>query len=83
MNTIPQFTLTPSNLINGNVNDYIVSLESNVWLEDGDRLLFTTPDTVSFGPNGISCDPIDLDTPVGVSKVHCETIDAISAVVTF
>ena len=82
MNTIPQIQITPSNLINGNVNDYHVSLESYVWLEDEDRLLFTTPESVGFGPNGISCDPID-QAPIGVSKVHCETTDASSFVVTF
>ena len=82
MNTIPEIAITPSNLINGSVNDYHISLSSNVWLFDGDRLIVTTPESVGFGPDGISCDPIEA-APIGVSKLHCESIDEGSFAVTF
>lgn len=32
MNTIPTIEITPKSLVNGEVNDYHIKLESNVWL---------------------------------------------------
>ena len=82
MNTIPTIEITPKSLINGEVTDYHIKLESNVWLQDLDRVLFTTPESVGFGSDGISCDPIS-PTAIGVNEIFCEITDEGSFAVTF
>lgn len=54
---------------------YTFTLDSFVTLKDQDRVMITTPPTVSFGPDGLTCSPISPD-PVGVTGVSCEIVDA-------
>ena len=82
MNTIPEISITPASLINGDINDYHITLKSDVLLKNEDRLILTTPESVGFGSDGISCDPVG-PASIGVSKIHCEGTDSGSFVVTF
>ena len=77
MNTLNSIEITPVKLINGAITDYLVRIQTSIPLKNRDRILITTPPTVTFGPNSISCDPI---TPkaIGVGAVSCEIVDDIS-----
>ena len=71
MNSLTSMEMVPANLINGAVTDYHIKFDSFVHLEDGDRVLITTPPTIGFGPNGVSCKPIE-SAAVGVIETSCE-----------
>ena len=74
MNKLTSIEITPTSQINGIVTDYKVKIDSFVHLENRDRVLITTPPTVGFDLDGISCDAMPV--PVGVTEVSCENIDA-------
>lgn len=79
MNDMTSMKISPINLvdgavINGATTDYKIEMDSFVYLHDEDRILITTPPSIGFGPEGISCDPATPD-PLGVSTVSCESID--------
>lgn len=76
MNTLNSFEITPVKLINGAITDYLVRIQTFIPLKNRDRILITTPPTVTFGPN-ISCDPIKPKA-IGVGAVSCEIVDDIS-----
>ena len=73
MNSLTSIEITPASQINGIVTDYIVKIDTFVYLENRDRVLITTPPTIGFDIDGISCDP--MPNPVGVTWVSCENID--------
>ena len=73
MNTLTGLEIIPQSLINGAVTDYLIRIDSFVFLKDNDRILITNPPTVSFGPNGISCAPATPEK--GVSQATCEVVD--------
>ena len=74
MNTLSSVEITPVELINGAITDYHVKVDSFVHIKNRDRILITTPPTVTFGKESLSCDPISPD-PIGVTVVSCERID--------
>lgn len=61
MNTLNSLSIQAASLINGDVTDYKIGLQSLVNLKDSDRILLEIPPSVGFGPNGISCDPAEPD----------------------
>ena len=73
MNELTKLEIEPLDLTNGAVTDYLVRIDSFVYLKDNDRLMITNPETVGFGPDGITCHPTRPD-PLGVSAVSCEKI---------
>lgn len=74
MTSLTSITITPENLINGAVTDYIISIDTSVELKENDRILITTPPSVTFSAQGASCDPVFPDA-IGVTEVTCEMID--------
>lgn len=48
MNTLKAINIQAESKINGAITDYIMEIESDVELKDGDRILITTPKTVGF-----------------------------------
>lgn len=48
MTSLTSITITPENLINGAVTDYIISIDTSVELKENDRILITTPPSVTF-----------------------------------
>ena len=80
MNTLSSLAIVATNLTNGAVTDYHVSLDSFVHIKDQDRILLTTPSQIGFGPNGLTCKPVE--PAVGVTAVSCESIDANTFAVT-
>ena len=59
MNTLTGVEIVPRSQVNGAVTDYLLRIDSFVFLKDGDRILITNPPTVGFGPNGITCAPVE------------------------
>lgn len=58
MNALTGVEIEPQSLINGAITDYLLRIDTFVFLKDGDRILITNPPSVSFGPDGISCAPV-------------------------
>lgn len=73
MNTLTGLEIVPQSLINGAVTDYLIRIDTFVFLKDEDKILITNPPTVSFGPDGISCGPSDPEQ--GVTESTCEVLD--------
>lgn len=71
MNSLTSMEMVPASLVNGAVTDYQIKFDSFVHLEDGDRVLITTPPTIGFGASGVSCKPIEA-AAVGVTETSCE-----------
>ena len=59
MNTLTAVEIVPTSLVNGDVTDYTIKIDSVVHLADGDKILISNPDSVGFGPDGITCKPTD------------------------
>ena len=77
MNVMSGIEITPKDLTNGAVTDYTISLDTFVFLEDGDIILLTNPPEISFGADGLTCSAVSPD-PVGVTEASCENIDGSS-----
>lgn len=80
MNFLTGIEITPTSKVNGIVTDYKVKIDTFVYLDNRDRVLITTPPTIGFDIDGISCDP--MPNPVGVTEVSCENIDDQTFVIT-
>ena len=74
MNTLTSVEINPVALQNGAITEYRVTIDTFVHLKDKDRILITTPPTVTFGPESLSCAPMSPE-PIGVTKVSCDRID--------
>ena len=74
MNTLTGIEITAADLTNGAVTDYRMKLITLVHLKDEDRIMLTTPPTILFGPNGITCLAVTPDA-IGVIEASCEVID--------
>mgnify|MGYP000238662547 CR=1 FL=1 len=74
MNTLTSIEITPVELINGKVVEYRIKIDSFVNLKNRDRVMITTPETVTFGRDSLSCYPVEPE-PIGVTKASCERID--------
>ena len=66
MNTMNGVEIIPLELINGEVTDYKIKIDTFVHLKNRDRIMLTTPPTVTFGPNSLSCRPVSPE-PIGVT----------------
>ena len=74
MNQMTGVEITPLVLINGLVTDYLIKIDTFVHLKNQDRIIITTPPTVTFGQESLSCRPVSPD-PIGVTKCSAERND--------
>ena len=66
MSELKAFDIHVDDLSNGAVTAYKFKIDTFLYLKDQDRILITTPPTVGFGQEGLSCEPVQPD-PIGVS----------------
>lgn len=74
MNTLTSVDLTPVSLVNGAVTEYRLRIDTFVHLMNKDRIMITTPKTVTFGPESLECYAVSPE-PIGVLQASCERID--------
>ena len=74
MNTMTGIEIKPVDLTNGLVTEYIITIDTFVFLGDRDLLLIKTPEEVGFGPDGLGCKAVS-PAPVGVTECSAETND--------
>jgi hypothetical protein len=70
MNEIQQVAVEPVSLVNGAITDYIFTLDSFLYIDDGDILNIEMPAEIGV-PSRVSCKP--TDPQAGVSDVSCES----------
>lgn len=75
MNILTGLEITPLQLINGEITEYKIKIDTFVYLKDRDRIVITTPPTVTFGPDTLSCRPAS-PAPIGVTECSAERTDA-------